>query len=74
MYAIVASRLYKKSLKRLARNKDFKIKKLELIIDQIAHGEILDKKSRDHELAGDMQDFRECHIQLDREALFYGLF
>ena len=39
--------------------------KLLRIIEQLANGEPLEAKYRDHDLSGDYQGWRECHIEPD---------
>lgn len=65
MYLVFSSNRYKRSYKRIKRHKDFDRTKLEEVIDILSQGKKLDLKYRDHELTGDLQGFRECHIQND---------
>ena len=54
----------KKDLKLMKkRGKD--LKKLEIILDTLMKGEELPDKNKDHQLKGEMKDFRECHIEPD---------
>lgn len=45
------------------RGKD--ISKLEIILERLALGEVLPDKNKDHQLKGEWQNFRECHIEPD---------
>lgn len=45
------------------RGKD--ISKLETVLDILLSGEDLPEQYRDHQLKGEMQEFRECHIEPD---------
>lgn len=45
------------------RGKD--LSKLENILTKLANGENLPDKNKDHQLKGEWQDFRECHIEPD---------
>lgn len=45
------------------RGKD--ISKLEIILEKLALGEVLPDKNKDHQLKGEWQNFRECHIEPD---------
>ena len=45
------------------RGKD--ISKLEIVLDILLSGEDLPIKYKDHQLRGEFQDFRECHIEPD---------
>ena len=35
------------------------------ILDKLSKGETLPEKNKDHQLKGEWQDFRECHIEPD---------
>lgn len=63
MYQVVLSRRYKTSLKRFSRHKDFSNEVLERIVSALARGEKLEPKYQDHQLSGELQDYRECHIK-----------
>ena len=41
----------------------FNLSKLEDILTKLANGETLPDKNKDHQLKGEWQDFRECHIE-----------
>ena len=45
------------------RGKD--ISKLTNVLELLAAGTVLPQSFRDHQLTGDMKDFRECHIEPD---------
>ena len=45
------------------RGKD--LSKLENILTKLANGENLPDKNKDHQLKGEWQNFRECHIEPD---------
>lgn len=55
---------FKKDYK-LAMKRGLKISLLEDIVAQLALGEPLPKKNKDHALSGDWIGHRECHIQPD---------
>ena len=63
-YQIVFTTQFKKDYKR-AMKRGLKIELLEKIIEQLAMGEVLPEKNRDHELTGNWVGHRECHIQPD---------
>ena len=64
MYQIYFTNKMKHDAKRMKkRGKD--ISKLTNVLSQLASGSILDSKYRDHQLSGNMADFRECHIEPD---------
>lgn len=65
MYTIILSSGYRKAIKRIVRHKNFDHIKLEEVISILERGQKLDPKYLDHELKGDLNGFRECHIQND---------
>lgn len=65
MYRIVPSKQFKKDFKRAARSGRFDLPLFNEIVNFLAKGEPLDKKHKDHDLQGSMQDFRECHVKPD---------
>ena len=55
---------FSKDVKRmLKRGKD--LGKLKQLISQLANGQILDAKHRDHPLIGEWRGSRDCHIEPD---------
>ena len=55
---------FKKDLKRAAKqNRD--LKKLKIILEQLAIPAPLPPRYKDHKLKGEWIDFRECHIEPD---------
>jgi mRNA interferase YafQ len=65
MYLIRSTKAYRKAHKRVTRHKDFDQKQLDQVIDALASGKKLDAKYRDHQLTGELKDYRECHIKND---------
>ncbi len=68
-YKVILSRRYRTALKRFSRRENFS-RLLERIINVLARGEKLDAKYRDHQLTGELQGYRECHIK-DNVLLIY---
>ena len=64
MFKIVSSNQFKKDLK-LAQKRGFNLELLTDVVNTLASGQPLDKKHRDHNLSGNHQGFRECHIEPD---------
>lgn len=62
-YRVILSRRYKIALKRFSRHKDFNQQILEGIVNVLARGEKLDAKYQDHQLSGELQNYRECHVK-----------
>lgn len=64
MYTLVFTNQMKRDLKLMKkRGKD--MSKLQTVLDLLLSGEDLPVKYKDHQLKGEMKDFRECHIEPD---------
>ena len=64
MYSIVFTRQMKKDVKTMKkRGKD--MEKLIQVLHLLANGSKLSAQYRDHQLTGNLRDFRECHIEPD---------
>lgn len=64
MYKIVYTNRMKKDVKLIKkRGKD--MNKLVDILSLLASGNPLPARYRDHQLSGNLQDFRECYIEPD---------
>ena len=55
---------FRKDYKRIAK-RGYDIKLLEDIVNKLANGEQLPEKNRDHNLIGEYEGCRECHITPD---------
>lgn len=64
MFEIVLSNRFKKDLK-LAAKRHLNLDELDAVVEQLATGNPLPEKNRDHALTGDYIGFRECHIRPD---------
>lgn len=64
MYSIRVTRLFAKDLKRV-KKRGYDITLLEEVLNILASGEVLPDKYRDHQLTGNLREFRECHIKPD---------
>ena len=71
-YEIKITNQFKKDLK-LAKRQGKDADKLFAVIEKLANGEVLDAKYRDHDLSGNYQGCRECHIEPDW-LLIYEIF
>lgn len=65
MYRVILSKQYKKSLRKLQKSGRFSLLKVEDVVNTIAQGKVLDPRHKDHQLTGDLQVYRECHIESD---------
>lgn len=63
-YEIKFTTQFKKDMKR-AKKQNKKLEKLYHVIELLANGEKLEEKYRHHELTGNYQGARECHIEPD---------
>lgn len=64
MKTIFETSQFRKDLKKIKkRGKD--IQKLKEVVRQIANGEILDARHRDHALTGSRRGSRDCHVEPD---------
>lgn len=65
MYQVVLLKKYQKSLKKIQRSGKFSLEIIEKVIDTLATGEDLSSQYKDHQLKGELSNYRECHIQND---------
>jgi mRNA interferase YafQ len=68
MYEVIRLKKFEKAFDKIYkadRNRDKLKLEFENIVDILSSGKSLDIKYRDHQLTGDMKDFRECHIKPD---------
>lgn len=63
-YKIVMSSRFTKDLKLIAR-RGYDLNKIRFVISELANGNKLDSKYKDHQLTGDYSGKRECHILPD---------
>ena len=63
-YKITSTTAFNKDLHKLEKRK-FPLQELKYVIDVLSNGEQLSEKYRDHQLKGNLKDFRECHIRPD---------
>lgn len=63
-YEVRFTRQFKRDLK-LAKKQGKDLSRLYYVIEQLANGETLDEKYRDHDLKGEYEGSRECHIEPD---------
>ena len=64
MYKIRPTARFQKDLKRIQK-RGFNLELLTEVIKQLAMGQVLPQKNRDHALVGDYSGCRECHITPD---------
>ena len=72
MFKIEFTSKMKKDVKRMKkRGKD--LTKLVTVLNLLKKGDDLPTKYRDHQLTGNLNDFRECHIEPDWLLLYKKL-
>ena len=71
-YEIKFTSQFKKDLKQ-AKKQGKNTDKLFAVIEKLASGEALESKYKDHALAGNYKDCRECHVEPDW-LLIYEIF
>ena len=72
MYKVIYSKRFRTSLKKLNRSgKKKDIIKLKELIISLSLNETLDTKYRDHNLSGNLDIYRECHINADLLLIYY---
>lgn len=64
MYNIVSSTKFKKDLK-VAIKRGYDMRLLDEVVSELANGETLPDKNKDHALVGNFAGCRECHITPD---------
>ena len=64
MFEVVPSNRFRKDLK-LAAKRGLRLDELNAIVEQLAAGQTLPERNRDHALTGNYIGFRECHIRPD---------
>lgn len=65
MYKIRLTKSFRKSLKRISKSGQNTALAIEKVVEQLACGNKLDRKHKDHLLAGEYAGYRECHIKPD---------
>jgi len=73
MPEIYFSKRFTKNLRKLNRSGSFNDVKLEKILELLARGLPLEQNHKDHQLSGNMQSLRECHVENDM-LIVYEIF
>lgn len=64
MRSVIETKVYKKDLKKsIKQNKD--LNKLFEVLEKLIMDINLEPKYKDHQLKGELKDYRECHIEPD---------
>ena len=56
---------FKKDYKKCKKSGRYDVKELEIIMRKLIYEEPLGVSNRDHQLKGNLSNFRECHIEPD---------
>jgi mRNA interferase YafQ len=66
MLKIIETTKFKKDFKKIEKSKSLKsLKKFADILIKLTNNEKLPEKNRDHQLKGNLKEYRECHIEPD---------
>ena len=69
MLTIKKTTQFKKDFKRVLKQ-GYDIKELEYVIEKLTNQIELEEQYYDHQLTGNLKDFRECHIQPDWSLMY----
>ncbi|MBC8245129.1 MAG: type II toxin-antitoxin system YafQ family toxin [Verrucomicrobia bacterium] len=64
MKAVLQTRQFKRDIKRLQR-RGKEVAKLKGVVQWLVEGQALDRRLRDHALAGEWPGSRDCHLEPD---------
>ena len=64
-YEIARTKRFKTAYKRIKDLKSFREEVFKEVIKVLALGQKLDRKFKDHQLTGNLRNFRECHLAAD---------
>lgn len=64
MYKVIPTSRFKKDLKAV-KKRGYNLSLLEAVVEKLKNGEALPAANRDHDLHGNFEGFRECHITPD---------
>ncbi len=70
VYEVIRTKRFKTAYKRIRNVKSFKTETFIEVVEILASGKSLDKKYHDHQLTGNLKDFRECHLAPDILLLY----
>ena len=71
MYRPYYTKQFEKSAQKLVRSGVTDRVEIETVITLLASGKPMEAKYRDHQLVGDLKQYRECHIRGDILLLYY---
>lgn len=64
-YEIVRTRRFKTAFKRVKRLQGFKEEIFREVVESLSEGKKLKEERKDHQLTGNLKNFRECHLAPD---------
>lgn len=67
IYKIAKSSAFKKDLKKLSPDEKQETKE---VITKLAQGKQLEEKYHDHQLLGQLKDYRDCHVRPDLVLIY----
>ena len=63
-YRVVSTSVFRRELRYMIR-RGKPLEELDKVVDKLRNGENLPKKYKDHQLHGQYEGYRECHIKPD---------
>jgi mRNA interferase YafQ len=70
MYTVLKTKSFEKDLKKASKQKNFKRKNLEDVIDILSSGEKIDSKYLNHKLQGNLKNCFDLHVQNDLVLIY----
>lgn len=65
MYIKFYTKQFQKSFNKILRSGKVKREQVDLVVNALASGALLNQKYEDHALTGEYEGYRECHIRFD---------
>lgn len=62
---LVQTSSFKTDFKKISRSGRYKIDDFKTIVEHLLNGQSLQEKYKDHQLVGEWEGYRECHIKPD---------
>lgn len=70
MYIVKENKKFRKSIRKYLRSGKINREDIEEVVEVLASGAKLEPKFKDHELKGNFQGVKECHVESDLLLLY----
>lgn len=70
MYLVKENKKFRKSVRKYLRSGRIEREDIENVVEILVSGEKLESRHKDHELKGNFNGIRECHIESDLLLLY----